>query len=103
MLSCRVPADLLDVLAAAAVADSPGQALLRASQAAAWPVLALLAACHGDAPVLCCLAVWLRCTLFRSRGTPPSNLLSTHTILTVTVSACTSRRDVPAIFSIYRT
>ena len=57
--------ELFDVVSAAASADNPGQALLRAGQAAQWPILALLAACYDDASTLTCMAVWLRCSLHR--------------------------------------
>ena len=61
-------AELFAILAASTAADDPGRELLVAAQDAQWPVLALLAACHSGAPVLSCLAVWLRCSLARSHA-----------------------------------
>ena len=58
-------AELFDVLSAAAAAEHPGQALLRAGRAARWPILAVLAACYDDASALSCMAVWLDCSLHR--------------------------------------
>lgn len=61
-----VTAELFDVLSMAASAKKPGEALLRAGQAARWPILALLAACYDDVSTLSCMAAWLRCSLHRS-------------------------------------
>ncbi|EIE27464.1 hypothetical protein COCSUDRAFT_55471 [Coccomyxa subellipsoidea C-169] len=57
--------ELLDLLAQVGQLDDPPGALLAAALMHRWPMLALLAACHGCAP-LRCLAVWLNATLGKS-------------------------------------
>lgn len=61
--------ELLDVLAKVGLSDDPSSALLAAALQHRWPMLALLAACHGCTPLLC-MATWLRASLCPSNAAP---------------------------------
>ena len=61
--------ELLDLLAKVGLADDPSSALLAAALQHRWPMLALLAACHGCTPLLC-MATWLLASLCPSNAAP---------------------------------
>ncbi|EPS63423.1 hypothetical protein M569_11361, partial [Genlisea aurea] len=60
-----VPVELFGIIAECEKLENPGEALLLKAKNLCWSILAIIASCFHDVPLLSCLVVWLEITAAR--------------------------------------